>query len=125
MGHVGMTPQSINAYGGFRVQGRGVSGQAVVDAAKRVEDAGAFSIVLELIPAELAARITEELEIPTIGIGAGPHCSGQVQVIYETNAATGCIIHFTNFAIRPLGPAAQPSLFASPFAHLDPDRIDI
>jgi 3-methyl-2-oxobutanoate hydroxymethyltransferase len=83
MGHVGMTPQSLNLFGGFRVQGKGDSGQAVVDAAKQVQDAGAFSIVLELIPSNLAAEITAELNIPTIGIGAGTHCSGQVQVIYD------------------------------------------
>jgi 3-methyl-2-oxobutanoate hydroxymethyltransferase len=83
MGHVGMTPQSINLYGGFRVQGKGDSGQAVITAAKEVENAGAFSIVLELIPAKLAAQITDDLHIPTIGIGAGVHCSGQVQVIYD------------------------------------------
>ena len=83
MGHVGMTPQSVNQFGGFRVQGKGKSAQGVIDAAKRVQDAGAFSIVLELIPAELASQITEELEIPTIGIGAGSRCSGQVQVIHD------------------------------------------
>jgi 3-methyl-2-oxobutanoate hydroxymethyltransferase len=83
MGHLGMTPQSVNVFGGFRVQGRGESGQAMLDSALRVQDAGAFSIVLELIPAELAQRITESLEIPTIGIGAGIHCSGQVQVIHD------------------------------------------
>ncbi len=83
MGHVGMTPQSVNAFGGFRVQGKGAKGQDVIDEAKRVQDAGAYAIVLELIPSELARRITEELEVPTIGIGGGAHCSGQVQVIYD------------------------------------------
>jgi len=83
MGHVGMTPQSVNVFGGFRVQGKGEAGQAVLDAALRIQDAGAFAIVLELIPAALAARITEELQIPTIGIGAGAQCSGQVQVIHD------------------------------------------
>lgn len=83
MGHVGMTPQSINQFGGFRVQGKGAKGQPILDAAKRIQDAGAYAIVLELIPAELASQITEELDIPTIGIGAGPHCSGQVQVIHD------------------------------------------
>ena len=83
MGHVGMTPQSVNLFGGFRVQGKGSSGQAVLDSAKRVQDAGAFAIVLELIPATLAEEITAALEIPTIGIGAGIHCSGQVQVIHD------------------------------------------
>lgn len=83
MGHVGMTPQSINLYGGFRVQGKGESGHSVVESARVVQDAGAFSIVLELIPALLAAEITAELHIPTIGIGAGAQCSGQVQVIHD------------------------------------------
>lgn len=83
MGHVGMTPQSVNLYGGFRVQGKGESGQVILNAAKQVQNAGAFSIVLELIPAMLAAQITDELHIPTIGIGGGVHCSGQVQVIYD------------------------------------------
>ncbi|MDR3687807.1 MAG: 3-methyl-2-oxobutanoate hydroxymethyltransferase [Fimbriimonas sp.] len=83
MGHLGMTPQSVNVFGGFRVQGRGESGQWLLDSARRLQDAGAFAIVLELIPADLAKRITDELEIPTIGIGAGVHCSGQVQVIHD------------------------------------------
>lgn len=83
MGHVGMTPQSVNRFGGFRVQGRGESARRILEDAKRTQDAGAFAIVVELVPAELAQQITEELEIPTIGIGAGPHCSGQVQVIQD------------------------------------------
>ena len=83
MGHVGMTPQSINQFGGFRVQGKGSKGQPILDAAKRVQDAGAYAVVLELIPSDLAAQITEELDIATIGIGAGPYCSGQVQVIHD------------------------------------------
>jgi 3-methyl-2-oxobutanoate hydroxymethyltransferase len=83
MGHVGMTPQSINLYGGFRVQGKGDHAQGVLNAAKQVQNAGAFAIVLELIPAALSAQITDLLHIPTIGIGAGVNCSGQVQVIYD------------------------------------------
>lgn len=83
MGHVGMTPQSINEFGGFRVQGKGTKGQPIIDAAKRIQDAGAYAIVLELIPSDLAAQITEQLEIATIGIGAGPYCTGQVQVIHD------------------------------------------
>lgn len=79
LGHVGMTPQSVNAFGGFHVQGRG-NEQAIFDDALAVEDAGAFAIVLEKIPADLAARITEKLTIPTIGIGAGLRCDGQVIV---------------------------------------------
>ena len=83
MAHLGMTPQSVNAFGGFKVQGKGNNGQAVLDSALRVQDAGAFAVVLELIPAELAQQITEVLEIPTIGIGGGIHCSGQIQVIHD------------------------------------------
>ncbi len=84
MGHIGLTPQSVNAFGGFRVQGKSEeAGEQVLRDARAVEAAGAFSIVLESIPRELAARITAELHIPTIGIGAGPDCDGQVLVIHD------------------------------------------
>lgn len=84
MGHVGLTPQSINAFGGFKVQGKSLAAaQQVLDDARAVEDAGAFSVVLEGIPAKLAARITEELSIPTIGIGAGAGCDGQILVYQD------------------------------------------
>jgi 3-methyl-2-oxobutanoate hydroxymethyltransferase len=84
MGHVGLTPQSVHAMGGFRVQGKGVEeAQRVLDDARAVAEAGAFAIVLEGVPAQLASRITAELPIPTIGIGAGPHCDGQVLVCYD------------------------------------------
>ena len=84
MGHIGLTPQSINAFGGFRVQGKTEqAGDQVLRDARAVEAAGAFSIVLESIPRELAARITAELKIPTIGIGAGPDCDGQILVIND------------------------------------------
>ena len=84
MGHVGLTPQSVHAMGGFRVQGKTEDDAARVLAdAHAVEDAGAYAIVLEGIPSDLAARITAELEIPTIGIGAGPSCDGQVLVCYD------------------------------------------
>lgn len=83
-GHIGFTPQSVHTLGGARVQGRSDDdAQRIVDEARRLEDAGAFSIVLELIPSDLAARVTEALSIPTIGIGAGPHCSGQVLVLMD------------------------------------------
>ena len=82
MGHLGLTPQSINVFGGFKVQGRQERvAQRIMDDALALEDAGAFSVVLECIPAELAARISEKLTIPTIGIGAGPDCDGQVLVV--------------------------------------------
>lgn len=84
MGHLGLTPQNILNFGGFRVQGREASeAQRIVDEARRLEDAGAFSIVLELMPSELAARVSESVSIPTIGIGAGPSCSGQVLVLHD------------------------------------------
>lgn len=83
MGHLGMTPQSVHKFGGFRVQGKGNAGSEIVDQAKALEEAGAFSFVLELIPAELAAEITSKVGIPTIGIGAGPGCDGQVQVLHD------------------------------------------
>lgn len=84
MAHLGMTPQSVHAFGGHRVQGRTVSSaKRLTEDAQIVEQAGAFAVVLELIPAELAKEITEQLHIPTIGIGAGPHCDGQIQVLHD------------------------------------------
>jgi 3-methyl-2-oxobutanoate hydroxymethyltransferase len=84
MAHIGLTPQSIHALGGFRVQGRTESTAAkLLRDARAVEHAGAFSVVLESIPRELAAELTRELRIPTIGIGAGPDCDGQVLVFHD------------------------------------------
>ena len=84
MAHVGLTPQSVHAMGGFRVQGKTEdAAERILADARAVQDAGAFALVLEGIPAPLAARITEELEIPTIGIGAGVDCDGQVLVSYD------------------------------------------
>ena len=84
MGHIGLTPQSVNTFGGFRVQGKTeAAGDQILRAARAVEAAGAFTIVLESIPRELGARITAELRIPTIGIGAGPDCDGQVLVVND------------------------------------------
>ena len=80
MAHLGLTPQSVNAFGGYRVQGRGEDGARLLHDAKVLEAAGAFSVVLECVPAALAAQVTEALTIPTIGIGAGPHCDAQVLV---------------------------------------------
>lgn len=84
MAHIGLTPQSVNQFGGFRVQGKDkdTAEQLLCDA-QAVQDAGAFAVVLELVPAQLAKEITERLKIPTIGIGAGPDCSGQVQVFHD------------------------------------------
>jgi len=84
MGHVGLTPQSVHAMGGFRVQGKTEEAAARVLAdAIAVAEAGAYSLVLEGIPSDLAQRITKSIDIPTIGIGAGPHCDGQVLVCYD------------------------------------------
>jgi 3-methyl-2-oxobutanoate hydroxymethyltransferase len=80
MAHLGLTPQSVNAFGGYRVQGRGEDGERLLHDAKTLEAAGAFAVVLECVPAPLAARVTEVLSIPTIGIGAGPDCDAQVLV---------------------------------------------
>ena len=84
MGHVGLTPQAINVLGGFRAQGRtAIRAKTLLEEALRLQDAGAFAIVLECIPANVARAITTELEIPTIGIGAGGHTSGQVLVFHD------------------------------------------
>ena len=81
MAHVGLTPQSINTLGGYKVQGRGEDGDQLMADAKAVADAGAFAVVLEKVPAALADRVTEEIAIPTIGIGASAGCDGQVLVV--------------------------------------------
>ena len=84
MGHVGMTPQSVNVFGGFKVQGKTErAAQTLLDDVAALEEAGVFAVVLELVPAELARLVTERAHVPTIGIGAGPHCDGEVQVIYD------------------------------------------
>jgi 3-methyl-2-oxobutanoate hydroxymethyltransferase len=84
MGHLGLTPQHLLAIGGFRVQGReAAAAQRLLDDARRLEDAGAFSIVLELMPSDVASKVTEALSVPTIGIGAGAGCSGQVLVLHD------------------------------------------
>ncbi len=83
MGHVGLTPQSVHRMGGYKVQGRKDQAERILEDAHAVQEAGAFAVVLEGIPAKLGARITETLEIPTIGIGAGPACDGQVLVIHD------------------------------------------
>ncbi len=84
MGHIGLTPQSLHALGGYKVQGKTApAAEQLIRDARAVEAAGAFSIVLEAMPRELAAQITRELRIPTIGIGAGPDCDGQVLVIHD------------------------------------------
>jgi 3-methyl-2-oxobutanoate hydroxymethyltransferase len=83
MAHIGLTPQSIHRMGGYKVQGRKGQAERIIDDAHAIEAAGAFAVVLEGIPAKLAAQISAELSIPTIGIGAGPDCDGQVLVIHD------------------------------------------
>lgn len=84
MGHVGMTPQSVHAFGGFKVQGKTEqAARGLLADVAALEQAGAFAVVLELVPAELARLVTEQASIPTIGIGAGPDCDGEVQVLHD------------------------------------------
>ena len=84
MGHIGLTPQSAGALGGFKVQGRDIdSARKILDDAKAIADAGAYAMVVEVVPAELGAMITESVLVPTIGIGAGPSCDGQVLVAHD------------------------------------------
>ncbi len=100
--HIGLTPQSINAFGGFKVQGKGEKqAQQLLDDARRVQEAGAFAVVLEGIPALLAQKITDTLDIPTIGIGAGAGCDGQVLVYQDmlgmfTDFKPKFVKHFAN-----------------------------
>ncbi len=102
MAHLGLTPQSIHQFGGYRLQGRSAAEQeALLQAAHAVQEAGAFSLVLEVIPASLAQRITESVQIPTIGIGAGVYCDGEIQVWHDL-----------------LGLSAQQFKHAKRYAHL-------
>ena len=106
MGHVGLTPQSVNALGGFAVQGKTAdAAQQVERDALAVEAAGAFSVVLESMPRDLAARITEKLRIPTIGIGAGPDCDGQILVFHDLAGLT--IGHTPKFARQYVNLSAE------------------
>jgi 3-methyl-2-oxobutanoate hydroxymethyltransferase len=108
MGHLGMTPQSTHRYGGYKVQGKGKEAAARLLAdARALEEAGAFAVVLEAIPLDVARTVTEALLIPTIGIGAGPHCDGQVLVLYDL---LGLFDEFT-------------PKFVKPYAHLKADAL--
>ena len=92
MGHLGLTPQSVNMFGGFKVQGKGIeSAKKIIEDAVMLEQAGAFSIVLECIPEELAKIITQKISIPTIGIGAGKYCDGQVLVYQDKTYKILCL----------------------------------
>ena len=107
-GHLGMTPQSVHQYGGYKVQGKNAErAKMIVSDAKALEQAGAAAIVLEAMPASLAKTITEQLTIPTIGIGAGPHCDGQVLVLYDLLGL------FDEFVPK----------FVKPYAHLRADAL--
>ena len=84
MAHIGLTPQSVNAFGGFKVQGKSEeTAKRILEEAKQVEKAGAFAVVLECVPEKLAELITKSINIPTIGIGAGPNCDGQILVYQD------------------------------------------
>lgn len=108
MGHLGMTPQSVHRYGGYKVQGKDLDQADVLLAdAKALEAAGAFAIVLEAIPARLAGAVTAALTVPTIGIGAGPRCDGQVLVLYDLLGL------FDDFVPK----------FVKPYAHLKADAL--
>lgn len=108
VGHLGMTPQSVHQYGGYKVQGKErLQAETLLADAKALEAAGAFAIVLEAIPATLAQTVTESLTIPTIGIGAGAHCDGQVLVLYDLLGL------FDDFAPK----------FLKPYAHLKADAL--
>ncbi|MGH9650885.1 MAG: 3-methyl-2-oxobutanoate hydroxymethyltransferase, partial [Terriglobales bacterium] len=108
MGHLGMTPQSVHRYGGYKVQGKErEQAEALMADARALESAGAFAVVLEAIPADLAKAITQTLTIPTIGIGAGPHCDGQVLVLYDLLGL------FDEFVPK----------FVKPYAHLKADAL--
>ncbi len=101
LGHLGLTPQSVNALGGFKVQGRRASeARRLLDEAKRLADAGVFGLVLECVPAELAARVTEAVPVPTIGIGAGAGCDGQVLVLHDLVGLAAPGAHVPRFVRR-------------------------
>jgi 3-methyl-2-oxobutanoate hydroxymethyltransferase len=110
MGHVGLTPQSVHALGGYRVQGRDEQNAVRIrQEAKQLEEAGAFAVVLELMPAALSADITRSLSIPTIGIGAGPGVDGQVLVLYDM---LGLNDHFRPKFLRDFAALAEPTRLA-------------
>jgi 3-methyl-2-oxobutanoate hydroxymethyltransferase len=108
MGHLGMTPQSVNRYGGYKVQAKErETADALIADAEVLESSGAFAMVLEAIPATLAKTVTQSVSIPTIGIGAGPHCDGQVLVLYDLLGL------FDQFVPK----------FVKPYAHLKADAL--
>jgi 3-methyl-2-oxobutanoate hydroxymethyltransferase len=111
VGHVGFTPQSTHEMGGAHVQGKTrTEAQAILDAARELQYAGAFSVVLELIPAPLARTITESLSIPTIGIGAGPNCDGQVQIWHDVLGLGGKKVYRHVRRYADLGPIIHEAI---------------
>ncbi len=116
MGHLGLTPQSYLALGGYKVQGRSVEqAELIKEQARRLEDLGVFAIVLECVPAPLAKAITEELTIPTIGIGAGLNCDGQILVIQDLMGLSPRLPKF----VRPFGKAQESLLKSLNSYHLE------
>ncbi len=113
MGHIGLTPQSVHQLGGYRVQGKGAGDvEKLINDAHALEDAGVFAIVIEAVPPDVARRITQAVHIPTIGIGAGPHCDGQVLVINDLLGLTdGKPPHFVK-QYADLGSAARRAIEA-------------
>ena len=110
LGHIGLTPQSVHQLGGFKVQGKTLdAARRLVDDARAVESAGAFAVVLECIPAEVARLITERLSIPTIGIGAGPFCDAEIQV---SSDILGWLPNFTPKHTRPYAHFAEEAAAA-------------
>ncbi|HTZ18856.1 MAG TPA: 3-methyl-2-oxobutanoate hydroxymethyltransferase [Dissulfurispiraceae bacterium] len=110
MAHIGLTPQALYKMGGYKVQGKtDAEALRLIEDAKMIEEAGAFSLILEAIPADLAHRITEEIAIPTIGIGAGPHCNGQVLVIHDV---IGLFERFTPKFVKKYGNLKEEALKA-------------
>lgn len=117
MGHIGFTPQSYLSLGGFRVQGKSAdAADALIEEAKALQEAGCFSIVLELMPTDVSRRISEAIQIPTIGIGAGIHCDGQVQVFQDL---LGLLPDFTPKHARKYDQAAERWITA--FSQFDSD----
>lgn len=104
-GHLGLTPQSVNIFGGYKIQGRGDAGQVLLDDALALEAAGAQLLVLECVPVELAKRVTEALSIPVIGIGAGNVTDGQITVMHDAFGITGG--HIPKFAKNFLAEAGD------------------
>jgi 3-methyl-2-oxobutanoate hydroxymethyltransferase len=101
MAHIGFTPQSEHGLGGYRVQGRGDAAARLLEEATALEEAGAFSLVMEMVPGEVAQQVTDKLTIPTIGIGAGPHCDAQVLVWQDmAGLRTGRMPRFVKCAAR-------------------------